>query len=68
MTAKTVIKCDGNRYGKSCESKEEFDLGRFVEGDLPTWEWSYDSDNEFYYCPKCVKRMIASGELEEQDA
>ena len=68
MGVKTVIKCDGSNHGLKCESNDEFDLGHFVEGDLPTWEWSYDSVNGFYYCPKCVKKMIASGELEEQDA
>jgi hypothetical protein len=61
MVAKVMIECDGN----NCEEKAFFDFGYFGEGDLPTVFWSYDADNEFYYCPSCVKKMIARGELEE---
>ena len=61
MTAKVVIECDGN----GCFNEREFPFGSFNEGDLPDINWSYDSDNEFYYCPACVKQMISNGELEE---
>lgn len=60
MAAKVVVECDGN----GCDTEAWFEFGYFGEGDLPTIDWSFDTDNEFYYCPSCVKKMIASGELE----
>jgi hypothetical protein len=61
MSVTVVIMCDG----KNCSTKAEFPFGCFEMGDFPTIDWSYDTDNEFYYCPSCVKKMIASGELED---
>lgn len=61
MAAKVVVECDG----RSCFNETVFDFGVFCEGDLPTCYWSYDADNESYYCPSCVKKMIESGELDE---
>ena len=61
MAAKVVIECDG----RSCFNEREFQFGSFNEGDLPDINWSYDADNEFYYCPSCVKKMIANGEMKE---
>ena len=63
MSARVKIECDG----RSCFNEAEFDFGAFNEGDLPTIYWSYDADNEYYYCPQCVKKMIANGELSEQE-
>ncbi len=59
MAAKVIVECDGRK----CSTSYEFDFQCFDAGDLPTIHWSYDADNEFYYCPSCVKKMIASGEL-----
>lgn len=59
MAVKTVIECDG----KNCNTSATFPFGAFEMADLPTVFWSFDCDNEFYYCPSCVKKMKASGEL-----
>lgn len=61
MSIKTVVECDGN----GCDTNMTFSLDCWEYGDLPTIEWRYDSDNQFYYCPSCVKKLIASGELKD---
>lgn len=61
MTVKTIVRCDGS----GCSIAIEFDFESFDMGDFPDLNWSYDADNEFYYCPSCVKKMIRSGELGE---
>lgn len=62
MTVQTTVECDGG----GCNESSEFDHGSFDMGDLPDINWHFDADNEFYYCPGCVKKMIANGELIEQ--
>ena len=61
MTEKTVISCDGG----NCDSGSEHEHygGDFMICDITDIGWSYDADNEFHYCPSCVKKMIANGEL-----
>ena len=63
MSVFTIVKCDGNK----CHTEITFDYGYFDMGDLPDINWSHDADNEFYYCPSCVEKMIKSGELSEYE-
>lgn len=62
MGIKTVIECDGN----GCAMTAQFQYDEFNVGDLPDINWHFDVDNWFYYCPHCVKKMVANGELIEQ--
>lgn len=61
MGIKVLIECDGS----GCDTTAEFQHDEFDVGDLPDINWSFDADNWFYYCPSCVKKMIANGELTE---
>ena len=59
MGIKALIECDGG----GCCTSTEFEYDEFDVGDLPDINWHFDGDNWFYYCPGCVKKMKASGEL-----
>lgn len=54
------FECDGNgcHNGHELSPAEPYDFESIPD------EWSFDEINEFCYCPWCVEKMVASGELE----
>ena len=52
MTKKIIIRCDGC----ACDSELEGGLRDAVHVN-----WACDEENEFHYCPTCVKAMKDAG-------
>lgn len=63
MSVELNVLCDG----RLCYSEQMFYEPELNERDLKRKGWRFDYENCLYYCPKCVPKMIASGDLESDE-
>lgn len=61
MTIRAKFECDG----RGCFNEHEIGPTEPVDTEMMPDTWSWDSINDYHYCPSCKKKMIENGELEE---
>lgn len=69
MSVRAEVSCDGRgcvgNFSLNLRDLEgwEEQVGNADNNWLDGNDWSFDSMNNFHYCPTCVREMIKSGEL-----
>ncbi len=58
-----TVRCDG----RTCCNEREFYENDPYETTILDSGWTIDVLNESHYCPTCKKKMIANGELEDDE-